>query len=172
MIHLITFRLGLETYALRIDQVREVTITPPITRMPGMPHYLRGVTNIRGSIIPVMDLEARFKLTNTVDSTYTTYLVVIEGENDYNLGIIVSEVPQSLTVPKANIDRSSTRMASSSGAAYFIEGVAVLPERLILVLDATKVLSQEEGNDLSQKISEIASNLVEGGISTPQDIKA
>ncbi len=61
-VHLIVFKLGTEEYGIRIEQVKEVTITPEITRMPKTPAFIKGVANIRGDIIAIMDLEERFNI--------------------------------------------------------------------------------------------------------------
>ncbi|GAB3816253.1 hypothetical protein GCM10028895_11270 [Pontibacter rugosus] len=60
MVHLIVFKLGTEEYAIKIDQVKEVTSTPAVTRMPRTPDFVKGVANIRGDIIAIMDMERRF----------------------------------------------------------------------------------------------------------------
>src|SRR3712207_6696360 len=62
MVHLIVFKLGEEEYGIRIEQVKEVTVTPEITRMPKTPKFIKGVANIRGDIIAIMDLEERFNI--------------------------------------------------------------------------------------------------------------
>src|SRR2546423_2416278 len=97
---LIVFKLGDEDYAIRIEQVKEVNITPEITRMPQAAGFIKGVANIRGDIIAVMDLEERFRLKREVngDQQTNSYTLVIEQDN-VNLGILVKDVPQSLSVP-------------------------------------------------------------------------
>src|SRR5688572_6581503 len=81
-VHLIVFRLGEEEFGIRIEQVKEVTITPEIARMPKTPDFIKGVANVRGDIIAIMDLEERFKIRRHVDALSTSligsYTLVIE----------------------------------------------------------------------------------------------
>src|SRR5690349_21297801 len=87
-VHLIVFKLGSEEYGIRIEQVKEVTVTPEITRMPKTPSFIKGVANIRGDIIAIMDLEERFRIRSShPDPEMTTYTLAIEAK-DYTIGII------------------------------------------------------------------------------------
>src|ERR1051325_2980848 len=100
-IHLIVFKpFGNTEYGVKIEQVREVTVTPPIVRMPQTPGYIMGVANIRGNIIAILDLEELFNIpTPSNHSDSRTYTLVIEAEN-YNVGLLVRDVPQSVSLPQ------------------------------------------------------------------------
>src|SRR4028119_1129620 len=105
-VHLIVFKLGSEEYGIRIEQVKEVTLTPEIARMPKTPPFIKGVANIRGDIIAIMDLEERFNITPVVPEgigSRNTYTLALEAK-DYTIGLIVRDVPQSLTIPVSKID--------------------------------------------------------------------
>lgn len=143
--HLIVFKLGAEEYGVRIDQVKEVTITPEITRMPKTPSFIKGVSNIRGDIIAIMDLEERFNI-KSVPSEFPnrhTYTLVIEAK-DYTMGFIVKEVPQSLSLPVSNIDKAPSFIQDINISENFIEGIGKYDNRLIIVLDIFKVLTSDE----------------------------
>ncbi|RYE22234.1 MAG: purine-binding chemotaxis protein CheW [Sphingobacteriales bacterium] len=144
-VHLIVFKLGGEEYGIRIEQVKEVTITPDIARMPKTPAFIKGVANIRGDIIAIMDLEGRFRIapTEPVDSKRQTYTLVIETEN-YNMGILVREVPQSLTVGISKIDKTPGLIQEVNVNENFIDGIAKVGSRLIIVLDIRRILTIEE----------------------------
>ncbi len=149
-VHLIVFKLGGEEYGIRIEQVKEVTITPEIARMPKTPTFIRGVANIRGDIIAIMDLEGRFKIApvETPGMSRQTYTLVIETDN-YNMGILVREVPQSLTVGLSKIDKTPGLIQEVNVHENFIDGIAKVGSRLIIVLDIRKILTVEESEILA-----------------------
>ncbi|MDX5345852.1 MAG: chemotaxis protein CheW, partial [Hymenobacteraceae bacterium] len=141
-VHLIVFRLGDEEYAVRIEQVKEVTITPEVAKMPKTPSFIKGVANIRGDIIAIMDLEERFSITPSTQHDFTsnyTYTLVIEAK-DYTIGLIVKEVPQSLSIPVSKIDRTPSFLQDMHINDNYIEGIGKLGSRLIIVLDLYKIL--------------------------------
>jgi purine-binding chemotaxis protein CheW len=94
---LIVFKLGKEEYGLTIDQIKEVVLTPTITRMPQTPAYIKGVANIRGNIIAILDLEEKFNITDksSEGAKVGNYTLVVASE-EYKIGILVKEVPQYL----------------------------------------------------------------------------
>lgn len=149
MAHLVVFKLGTEEYAIRIDQVKEVTVTPNITRMPRTPDFVKGVANIRGDIIAIIDLERRFTIKPDPEKlgTSTSYTLVLEAE-DYTIGVDVKEVPQSLNLPLSKIDKTPSFLQDVSVSETFIEGIAKTGNRLIIVLDIHKILTQEEVTQL------------------------
>jgi len=144
-VHLIVFKLGGEEYGIRIEQVKEVTITPDIARMPKTPDFIKGVANIRGDIIAIMDLEGRFRIAPSEPNINSrqTYTLVIETDN-YNMGILVREVPQSLTVGVSKIDKTPGLIQEVNVHENFIDGIAKVGSRLIIVLDIRKILTLEE----------------------------
>ena len=149
MVHLIVFRLGAEEYAIRIDQVKEVTVTPEITRMPRTPDFVKGVANIRGDIIAIIDLAKRFNIRPDAakDGASTSYTLVVETDT-YSIGVDVKEVPQSLNLPLTKIDKTPSFLQDVSVSENFIEGIAKTDNRLIIVLDMHKILTHEEVNQL------------------------
>ncbi|MFC5270324.1 chemotaxis protein CheW [Adhaeribacter terreus] len=143
-VHLIVFKLGSEEYGIRIEQVKEVTITPEITRMPKTPDFIKGVANIRGDIIAIMDLEERFRIRSShPDPDMTTYTLAIEAK-DYTIGIIVRDMPQSLTIPVSKIDKTPAFIQDLNINDNYIEGIGKLGSRLIIVLDIFKILTHDE----------------------------
>lgn len=151
MVHLIVFKLGAEYYAIKIEQVKEVTITPATTRMPRTPHFVKGVANIRGDIIAIIDLEDRFNIKPAPlpeglnpDLTYT---LVIEAK-DYSIGVVVKEMPQSLNLSMSKIDKAPSFLQDVNISENFIEGLARTGDRLIIVLDMHKILTQDEVREL------------------------
>lgn len=150
LLHLIVFKLGTEFYGIKIEQVKEVTVTPSITRMPRTPDFVKGVANIRGDIIAIMDLEDRFGI--RPDTSFApdalTYTLVIEAK-EYSIGVVVKEVPQSLNLAVSKLDKTPSFLQDIAVQENYIEGIAKVDNRLIIVLDMYKILSGEEVKQLS-----------------------
>jgi purine-binding chemotaxis protein CheW len=151
-VHLIVFKLGEEEYGIRIEQVKEVTITPEITRMPKTPSFIKGVANIRGDIIAIMDLEERFQI-RTVSPEGNmprhTYTLALEAR-DFTIGLIVRDVPQSLTLPVSKLDKTPSFIQDININEHFIEGIGKIEGRLIIVLDILRILSADEVQQLKE----------------------
>ncbi len=168
MMQLIVFRLGLEEYAVRIAQVKEITVTPEIARMPRTPAFLRGVANIRGELIAVLDLEERFQLTPAPladPADRRTYTLVVEAA-DYSIGILVRQMPQATTVPAALLEQAPDFFRTLSINDKYIEGLVRLSDqdRVIILLDLLRLLQPAEILQLSPPNAVIAP---EGGLPMP-----
>ncbi|PSR52926.1 chemotaxis protein CheW [Adhaeribacter arboris] len=148
-VHLIVFKLGSEEYGIRIEQVKEVTLTPEIARMPKTPSFIKGVANIRGDIIALLDLEERFHIgspessTEIVKEKQKSYTLVLEAK-DFTIGLLVREVPHSLTIPISRIEKTPSFIQDLQINDNYIEGIGKLGDRLIIVLDIHKILTFEE----------------------------
>jgi purine-binding chemotaxis protein CheW len=155
LLHLVIFKLGSEHYGIKIEQVKEVTLTPPIAKMPQTPSFIKGVANIRGDIIAIMDLEERFKLQSSdlhLNKRGLSYTLVIESPI-YTIGLMVQEVPQSLTISVSDIDRTPDVVKEKNINENFIEGIGKIDDgRLIIILDINKILSTEEIELLQEKV--------------------
>lgn len=156
-VQLIVFRLGGEEYGIRIEQVKEVTLTPEIARMPKTPRFVKGIANLRGDIIAIIDLEERFRLRQSSNEPVTgvTYTMALEAK-DYTIGIIVREVPQPLLLPAASIEKTPEFIQDLNINDKYIEGIARLDNRIIIVLDMLKLLTPEEIMQLRPKATSSA----------------
>ncbi|OON70257.1 chemotaxis protein CheW [Hymenobacter sp. CRA2] len=156
-VQLIVFRLGGEEYGIRIEQVKEVTLTPEIARMPKTPPFVKGIANLRGDIIAIIDLEERFRLRSTGNGPLTgsTYTMALEAK-DYTIGIIVREVPQPLSLPASSIEKTPEFIQDLNVHDKYIEGIARLDNRIIIVLDMLKLLTPEEIMQLKPKATSSA----------------
>ena len=156
-LHLVVFKLGGEEYGVRIEQVKEVTVTPEIAKMPRTPSFIKGVANIRGDIIAIMDLEQRFGIERVAPSIpkrdSRTYTLVIES-SDFTIGLIVQEVPQSLSIPVSQIDKTPHLIHEKNRIENFIEGIGKVEGRLIIILDMLKILSSDEVAQLNETVVE------------------
>jgi len=146
MIQLIVFRLGDEEYGIRIERVKEVTITPDVVRMPKTPAFIKGIANLRGDIIAIVDLEERFELRPAGRPVPEfSYTLAVEGA-DYTLGLMVREVPRPVTLPLRLIEPAPEFVQDSAQRDKYLEGIARLPDNqgVIIVLDMPKLLMPSE----------------------------
>jgi purine-binding chemotaxis protein CheW len=146
VVQLIVFRLGDEDYGIRIEQVKEVTITPEVVKMPKTPPFIKGITNLRGDIIAVVDLEERFQLRPAGRPVPEfSYTLAVEAP-DYTLGLMVREVPRPVTVPVSAIEPAPEFVQDSGQREKYLEGIAKLPgdQGVIIVLDMLKLLTPSE----------------------------
>jgi purine-binding chemotaxis protein CheW len=142
----LTFFLGKEEYAIEILKVQEIIGLMSITPVPNMPAYIRGVLNLRGKIIPVMDLRSRFGLPPVEDTTETCIVVVQEGQ--YRMGTVVDKVSEVADIDGANIEDVPT-FGNAAGSEY-LSGIGKHEETVKLLLDVSRVLF-DVPNELMQK---------------------
>jgi len=146
IIQLIVFSLGDEEFGADIAQVREIIRRSVVTPIPDSPDFIKGVTNVRGEIAVVIDLKKRFLLRakKEVDEKH-----IVMTEQDKNLfGLMVDEVTEVLRIPLEDI-KSTPELVTRIDRVY-ISGVLTLDNRLIIMLDLQKVLSEEELTKLSE----------------------
>jgi purine-binding chemotaxis protein CheW len=147
---IVVFKLGTEEYALPIDQIKEVVPTPAITKMPQTTSCIKGVANIRGNIIAILNLADRLGLSGGIQpETIGKYTLVVESE-EFKMGILVQEVPNTLPISESAIDQS---VFNSEGDHSYIKGIVKLKDRLIILMDIFRVMSLKELNTSFQKQS-------------------
>lgn len=147
-VQLIVFKQGNEEYALRIDQIKEVVLTPGIAKIPRTPEYVVGVANIRGNIIAIIDLEKKFDLKIPENSTqHSQYTLVIESD-DYKVGVLVKEVPNTLSVSEGDIDVSQEVLQYSSLSDECINGIVKHQNRMIILVDLIRMMQVEDLHNL------------------------
>jgi purine-binding chemotaxis protein CheW len=140
ILQIVVFRLANELYGADISAVREVGPLQRVTRVPRTPGYVEGVTNLRGRVIPVIDLRKRLGLP-TAAATKATRIAVAEIDGG-QIGMIVDAVVEVLRIPMNSIEPPSA-MLSKIDSDYML-GVAKASDRLIIMLDLTRVLAREE----------------------------
>jgi len=151
-IQVVGFRIGNETYGVRIGSVREIVRVPDITAVPSAPDIIEGVINLRGKIIPVMDLRKRFGQVYTVADKKNRILVV-EIDNKM-VGLIVNAASEVLKIPPADIEPPGSVFAD--GESGYVTGVGKLKGRLIILLDITKLLYRPDLRGLEQAAETLA----------------
>ncbi len=135
----LTFGLGKEDYGLEILKVREIIGMMNITAVPQVPEYVKGVINLRGKVIPVVDLRLKFGM-KSVEATTETCVIVI-NINDVLIGIIIDKVKEVLDIKQDNIEP-----APNFGAHVhtdYILGIGKLGDSVKILLNIEKVLSEE-----------------------------
>ena len=148
---LVAFQLGEETYGVDISQVEEIIRMQPITRVPGAPDFVEGVINLRGRVIPVIDLRKRFRLPPR-EETKNTRIVVVEVPPN-TVGMIVDAVDEVLRISEEKVETPSTLISSID--TEYIKGVGKLENKLLILLDLSKVLTKEEKGALQSMKEEI-----------------
>lgn len=144
---LVIFKLGDEEFGVDILQANEIEkLDQGITRVPKAPSFVEGVINLRGVIVPIVDLRKRFGL--TVREIGTDSRVIIVEANNNKVGMIVDAVVEVARVNTSDIEPAP---AVTKGIdAYFISGIAKHNNRLIVLLNLERSLSPEEAKELSQ----------------------
>jgi len=146
IIQIIVFNLGDEEYGASIDQVREIIRTRVITPIPNSPDFIDGLTNVRGEIAVIIDLKNRFFLPAKKEIKEKH---IIMTEQDKNLfGLKVDEVTEVLRIPETEI-KTTPELVTKVDTDY-MRGVLTIENRLIIMLDLQKVLSEEELAKLSE----------------------
>jgi len=142
---LIAFSIGEREFAVPIEQINEVVITPPITPMPLMPSYVLGLANVRGQVLAMVDLSIRFGLTTQpADQGQRTYTLVVEHEQ-LKMGLLVKDVPITLNVNAQMLDNQPALLKHQKEQAKYISSVIKIgEERLILMIDLFKLVSTED----------------------------
>ncbi len=145
-LQVVGFRIGNETYGVRIAAVREIVRVPEITSVPNAPDAIEGVINLRGKIIPVMDLRKRFGLTE-IQSDKKNRILVVELDNKM-LGLIVNSASEVLKIPPSDVEAPGSLF--TDGESGYVTGVGKLKGRLIILLDIAKLLRRPEFKRLEE----------------------
>jgi len=140
----LTFMLGGEIFAIGILHIKEIIEYGTLTAVPMMPEYIRGVINLRGAVVPVVDLSARFGRKGT-DVSRRTCIVIIEVMSEdvqQVIGVVVDMVNEVLEIPHAEIEPGPSFGAKIR--ADFIGGMGKVDGKFVIILNVDKVLSVEE----------------------------
>jgi purine-binding chemotaxis protein CheW len=139
-LQVVGFRIGNETFGVRIGSVREIVRVPAITAVPSAPETVEGVINLRGKIIPVMDLRKRFGQSD-IQPDKKNRILVVELENKL-VGLIVNAASEVLKIAPSEIEAPGNLFAE--GESSYVTGVGKLKGRLIILLDIAKLLHRPE----------------------------
>ena len=151
--HCVTFVLGDEMFAIDIHHIREIIEYEEITTVPMMPAFIRGIINLRGSVVPVIDLSIRFGRPLTEIKTGTCIAILsIENNDEFSLlGILLDGVREVVEIPLSEIEPPpafGTRLRSE-----FIKGITTVQKRFAILLDVQKTLSVSELTHLADEVA-------------------
>jgi len=140
----LTFTLADEVYGIGILKVQEIIGIMPVTRVPRTPAFVRGVINLRGKVIPVVDLRLKFGLATTPDTERTCIIVVqVAGEGrQMTTGVLVDEVSEVMDIPGDRIEPTPDFGAGVDTA--YLKGIGKIDRQVILLLDIDAVLSDDQ----------------------------
>lgn len=142
----VTFRLDNETYGINVMQVQEVLRYTEIAPVPGAPHYVLGIINLRGNVVTVIDTRSRFGLQSS-EIDESSRIVIIEAEKQV-IGILVDAVAEVVYLRRSEIDNAPN--VGTEESAKFIQGVSNRDDELLILVDLDKLLSDEEWAEISQ----------------------
>jgi len=139
-LQLVSFNIGSEEFGVEILKVQEINRMVDITKVPQAPHYVEGVINLRGKVIPIIDLRKRFNL-EIKEYDKNTRIVVVDI-NGSIMGMIVDAVSEVLRLPADTIEPPPELVTDIN--SEYIKGVAKLQDRLLIFLDLSRVVQAEE----------------------------
>lgn len=138
-LQLVVFGICKELYGVSIESVREIVRVPYITEVPDAPAYLEGVINLRGKVVPIIDLRKRLRLVGG-ERTKSTRILIVEGHNGL-IGLLVDSVAEVKKVTADSME-APPEMISAIGIEY-ITGVVKIEEKLVILLDLKEILGVE-----------------------------
>jgi purine-binding chemotaxis protein CheW len=145
-IQMACFRLGEDLFAADIMRIKEIIRLQKLANLPKSPAFVEGVLNLRGTVIPVVDLRKRFDLPSAPHNRDTRLLIVTVGKQV--LGLVVDEVTEVISVPVKDI-KQPPQVAGGVGAEYLV-GVCLAKESLIMLLNLDRILSDSESDELNR----------------------
>lgn len=140
------FRVGADLYAIDIMRIREIVRPLKLTCPPKFPAFMEGIVNLRGAVIPVVDLRKRFDLPNS-DATSSSRLLIITLAGQ-NLALVVDEVTEVVTVPVKEI-KPPPQLGDGIDSAYLL-GVCLVRDEMIMLLNIDRLLSTHEAGELGR----------------------
>ena len=144
----LTFQIDNDMYGIELRNVMEIVGIQPVTAMPEMPDYIKGIINLRGEIIPVMDVRLRFKKA-AKDYTDRTCVIVISF-GDMSIGLIVDCVSEVLAIPDEDIAEKPE--ISSKGNCGYVRSIGKIGDKVILLIDCEKLLADDDAKQISQAV--------------------
>ncbi len=142
----VAFRLAGQDYAFRIEQIQEIVILDQVTKTPQVPDYVEGVTNLRGSIIPIINLRRLFRMPQKEFDADTRTIVVNVGSR--TIGCTVDTVSQVVRIPDDTIQAAPETVTSHG--AHYISGFARVSGLLVIILEIDELLSPEKLEQVAQ----------------------
>lgn len=158
----LTFQLGGEMFAVGILNIKEIIEYGSVTEIPMVPPFIRGVINLRGAVVPVIDLASRFggKRSEVSRRTCIVIIELAEGEERQDIGVVVDSVSEVLEIPASEIEPPPAFGARIR--ADFIKGMGKVSGKFVIILDVAKVLSVDEIASLSHLAGDATGDALAG----------
>ncbi len=137
----LSFILGAEEYGIDILKVQEIRGYEPVTRIANVPDFIKGVVNLRGTIVPILDMRIKFNLGSRTYDDLT--VVIILNVNNRVMGIVVDGVSEVIMLEDDKIKPPPEKLGSAFNTDYLI-GLGVLDERMLILIDIDKLMSSDE----------------------------
>lgn len=153
--HCVTFMLREDLFAIEIRFIREIIEFEGITQVPMMPSFVRGIINLRGTVVPVIDLSVRFGRGQTEIKPSTCVAILSLGNHEsgyHDVGVLLDSVCEVLEIPLEEIDPSPTFGARIRGD--FIQGIATIKDRFTILLDVQRALSMAELSAMAESVNQ------------------
>lgn len=144
---MVTFNLAQEEYGVNILQVQEINRMVEITEVPQTDKYMEGIINLRGKVIPILDLRKKFNMPEKEHDNYTRIVVV--NVNNETVGLVVDGVSEVLRVPRGSLEDAPGLVLDDCASVGYIQSIVKLEGRLLIYLDLTKIIS---GSALPEKV--------------------
>ena len=145
---LVSFKLGNELYGIEITKIREIILVGEITQVPETPHYIKGLINLRSSVIPVICLRSRFSLPEGELGEDSRIMVLNVG--DRTIGIVVDSVNEVLRVSQEQVSPAPPTVASQGND--YMTGLVRLDDQLLILLDVDRLFGAEEGAAIASAV--------------------
>ena len=145
IIQWVTFHLESEKYGIKVMQVQEVLRMTEIAPVPGAPHYVLGIINLRGNVVTVIDTRRRFGLAD-VENDDETRIVIVEANNNV-VGILVDSVAEVVDLKISEIETAPN--VGNDESSKYIQGVSSRENELLILVDVNKLLTDEEWQDVA-----------------------
>lgn len=143
----VTFVIGEETYGVGVLQVQEIIGMTSITHVPNSQHFMKGVINLRGMVVPVVDMRLKFNMTEREYDAFTVIIIVEVLER--MIGMIVDSVSDVVSIPVKGIQ--DTPHFSSKIETDFIKGIGQVEDKLVIILDVDRILTAEEIREMDRE---------------------
>ena len=151
ILQMVSFAVGKEDYGINIETVKEVIKIKSITQLPKTPSFVRGVINLRGDVIPIIDLREKFGLEQE-DYTEMTRIIVVDID-DKSIGMVVDSVSNVINIAQSDIEPPPPLVSGLS--EEYLKGVGKIGEELIILINIDKILTTDEKIDLSSSLKKI-----------------
>ena len=146
----LSFRIGEQKYAFSVSHIREVLLCTKITKLPKMPEYIQGIINLRGRVVPILDLKKKFTLGETVIGSDTGIIVIeiprqgerIDGDVFKNVGVFADSVEKVISIDATNIEPPP--QIGNATLSKYITGVGKVDDDFVIILDILCIVSAEE----------------------------